>query len=394
MSYVALNDKAAEYTLEYPPVPDAYTDPCSYSNANAGHQTRASDDATSPPSSFSPPYGHQLMASSTAPPRHPSYPDTGLNVTILRKIAPGPPPAPSSEQNFSPYSVGMDHTISSADATTTRFLSFSAEAHYKKRPRGTTGSIICDECGSKFTRLASLNRHKTTSHGEKSTRKPISTQRKTRKTKVGEMASDHSTHASSTMTAMPIPLHNPDQPMRLVPEVNTIYARSEVVNPANVANPSVSANLPTHKLKNSTQAYVPRGPDTDVDRQSYYCDICPGMFARRDILQQHKARSHGLTEIPYLPDWGAIDAPSYLTGVTHENGSSHSRTALRIFEGGALSSSPCQSCIAKGLECIVNPFGSSKCCYCSYRDDGRYCGAAGVKLVYVSIATLGSLSSC
>ena len=143
-----------------------------------------------------------------------------------------------------------------------------------------------------------------------------------------------------------------------------------------------------HQWPQGTQPYVPRGPDTSEDHANFGCDLCPVIVARRDILQIHKAQFHGMTESPFVPESGSVDMPPYLKGVTLESCSKHSRHALRIFNGGALSSSPCQPCKSRGLDCIVNPFLSSLCVRCSYYDNGSYCGAAGVKYRYVSSGTL------
>ena len=146
------------------------------------------------------------------------------------------------------------------------------------------------------------------------------------------------------------------------------------------AHPSVPQAFHTSL---ATQPYLPYTFDTSPDHATFFCDLCPSLFPRRDLLQLHKARLHSVTEMPYLPTSGALTKPQYLQSVTPESGTKHSRSALRVFEGGGLSRGPCQPCLLRGTDCIVNPFASSKCAFCNFRDNGSYCGAAGVKYMYV-----------
>lgn len=378
MAYFTHNSRARESGFEYAPVPNANTGLHSTLDANDGFQLRAPEHLTSNHPYFSPSHDAQAMASSTANPHHFS-PDPGLEVPMLRRIAPALSPALSLEHGISASQAVMVHTRSSAHTKTTKFVSYSAEDFHKKRPRGTTGSVVCDKCGSKFTVISSLNRHNRISHGKKPAKKSTSTQRKIAKTKDSPLTADLSDHDSRTIETNSILSEDQSQVVRLNSNLHTIPPASMIVSAESrnlILDPTtINSHLPKPF---STQTYTPRGWDTSLDHHYFFCDLCPEVFARREILQMHKSNIHGLTEIPYFPDSGTIDRPSYLTGVTLENATKHSRMALKTWEWGGLSTSPCQPCISKGLYCIVNPFASSKCSYCNNRDDGSYCGAAGV----------------
>ena len=155
---------------------------------------------------------------------------------------------------------------------------------------------------------------------------------------------------------------------------------TSVLDPAKISSSIQQPHWTKYYVPGRLESYVPRRLDTSADHNVFFCDLCPATFARRDTLQLHKARTHDLMEIGYLRDMGAIDLPPYLLGITPNTGSTYSGTAFRNFEHGGLSSNPCQPCLSKGIDCIVNRRTSSKCCYCNHCDNGVYCGAAGVKL--------------
>ena len=384
MAYFGHNSRAKQSDFEYPPVPDAYTDPYSAFDAYSGNQARVPNHHTGLRPSFYPPHGYQAMVSPTPPQHHFPYQDHGLEVPILRQIGPALLPASSSDNGFSTSFPFTDHTRSPANATDIKFVSYSAEASSrKKRPRGTTGSIVCDKCGGKFTRVHSLERHNRTSHGEKIAKKSTSTHRKPFKAKDARLASDHINYAFTALKPRPTVPEEQNQVVGLNSNLRAMSTTSMIMNSPSAENASLMSDSYTPNLQSqkpiSTQSYIPRGPDTSADHNNFFCDLCPEIFARRDILQLHKARIHGLTETPYLLVSGSMGRPWYLTGVTLENANKHSRRAFQTYEGGGLSSSPCLPCILKGLNCIVNPLVSGKCAYCNHCDNGHYCGAAGVK---------------
>ena len=380
MAYFTHNPRAQESDFEYPPVPDANTGLHSTRDANGRFQLRAPEQLSSHHPYFSTSHDPQSMASSTANPRHFSSPDPGLEVPVFRRIAPALSPALSLEHGNPVSQAVMDHTHSPANTINTKFVSFSAEDYHKKRPRGTTGSISCDKCGTKFTVVSSLNRHSKVCRGKRPAKKSTSTQSKIVKTKDATLAADLSYHDSRAIETNFIHLEDQSHVVTLNSNPHTIPAASMIEDPSRIESPNLIMDATTINSRlrtpSSTRTYTPRAWDTSFD---FFCDLCPEVFARRDILQMHKSRIHGVTETLCLSDSGIIDRPSYLTGATFENAPKHSRMALKTWEGGVLSTSPCQPCISKGLYCIVNPFASSKCSYCNNRDDDDYCGAAGVE---------------
>lgn len=416
MAYFAPGSRTEEGGFEYPPVPDAYIDSLSTFDAYSGRQKHAPE----PHPSFYPPYGYQAVASTPESPCHSSYPDHGQRLS------------PASSTTSPAF---MSQTLPHADAPDLRVIPYPANVGYRKRPRGTTGGVVCEKCGGKFTVISSLNRHNKICHGKKRAKKLSSTQHKTGRRQAASILSDHciSTSPSDNSSLIPTeershavesnldlralsaastiadgqraenasmaldhrndalrvnnPSHVPpteqSQVGELTSSLHAVLAASTLVRPPNAERARMMSDPntlnPYSKKPMSVQSYVPQSEDTSTDHNTFFCDICPGTFAHRDRLQLHKAKIHGLTKIPYLPDSGTIDRPAYLSGVTFDTTSKHSRRALQTFEGGGLSTSPCQACSLNRQECVVNPFHSSTCSYCNYRGSGNPCGAAGVK---------------
>lgn len=368
--------------FEYPPVSDVYASPHSSfrpMNAYGGQGGFGGDDICEPISSFYPYYGHYATASTT-PPHHFSFPDNGLRVPALEQIASLPSPASLSEPRSSTFPLFTDFSPSPAGDTKPRFISYKSRTARTKRPRGTTGSIVCDRCGYKFTVVSSLNRHSKICHGRKIAKNLSSTQRKSIRTENVGFMSDCNPGGLPVVKTGPTSQGGPGHDLNL----SNVADASVVLDPLGYGNLSLfsDSSLPDYYPLSpiSIQSYIPQGADTSADHATFLCDLCPGKFARRDILQLHKARIHCSSESPYLPDSGTIDTPAYLAGLTFKDSKTkHSRAALQAFEGGALSSSPCRPCQSKGVDCIVNPLVSSKCVYCNYCSNGVYCGAAGVK---------------
>ncbi len=381
MAYFAQNSRTEESGFEYPSPPRACTDSYSSFDANNGYDSRTPKHL----SSAHPPFyqNHQAMAFPTPTPRRSPYQDHGLEVPVFGPIVSAISPASSSGHGSITPLASMDHTLSPAYNEKLKFVPSSAEGLYRKRPRGTTGSVVCDKCGTKFTVVSSLTRHNKICRGKKTLNKSAPTQRTPPKTKGATLIADHSDHDWHAGKPSHIPLEkqgqvgDPDSNYHTVPAASTLFTSPWTENPSLISDP----NIMNPDLQNPTSATsnLVRGRDTPFDHRNFYCHLCPEVFARRDMLQMHQFRIHDFTEMPYLPESGAIDRPSFLTGVTRDNATDHSNRALRIWEAGGLSTSPCQPCIAKGMDCIVNPLVSSRCSFCCYRDDGSYCGAAGVK---------------
>ena len=383
MAYAGQNFRAEQTGFEYPPVPSTYSDPYFTSDVYSEHQTPAPVHVSSHLSSSYRSYESHAIASYAAAPHYSSYPDPRLGVPTFRQIAPAPSPASLPTPQTATYPAFTIGAPPPANVKTTKFVSYSAENQNNKRPRGTTGRIVCQDCGKRFTVLGSLTRHSKICRGKKTAKKSISTQHKKIKTEAG-LTSDNKDN--TTNAVQPCPSHTQEQGPVIAlngdPLVSTVHD-SPSAEDATLMSDLIAANAKMQKPR-LLQLYVPRGPDTFPDRKVYFCDVCPGTFPRRDILQAHKAEIHGLAETPYLPDSRVIEKPQYLINVTYENATEHSGLALRTFEGGGLSTSPCEPCVTKRLDCIVNPSVSAKCCYCSHRDNGSICGAAGVKYRSVS----------
>ncbi len=370
MAYFAQDSRTEEGGFEYPSPPGACTDSYSSFDANNGYDSRTPKHLTSAHLPFY--QNHQATAFPTPTSRYSPYQDHGLEVPVFGPIVSAISPASSSGHGSITPLTSMDHTLSPTYNEKIKFVPSSAKGLYKKRSRGTTGSVVCDKCGAKFTVVSSLTRHNKICRGKKPLKKSAPTQRTPPKTKGATLIADHSDHLEKQGQ-----VGDPDSNSHTVPATSTLFISPRTENPSLISDPNIMN--PDLQNPTSTPSNLVRGGDTSFNHRNFYCHLCPEVFARRDILQMHQFRIHDFTEMPYLPDSGVIDRPSFLTGVTRDNATDHSNRALRIWEGGGLSTSPCQPCISKGMDCVVNPSVSSKCSFCCYRDDGSYCGAAGVK---------------
>ena len=382
MAYFPQEFRTGEGGFEYPPPPAAYTDSYPSFDATNGYDSRTPNHLTSAYPPFYPSQNHQAMASSTPTPRHFPYQDHGVEVPVFGSIVSAISPASSSRHGYTTPLASTNHTPSTAYAEKIEFVPSSAETLYKKRPRGTTGKVVCDKCGAKFTVISSLTRHNKICRGKRPVKRSPPTRRKPPETKGATLMADHSDHDWHAEKPSHIPLEgqgqvgDPNSNLHTVPPAGTLFISSRTENPSLISDPNIIN--PDLQNPTSTQSNLFRG-DTSHDHKNFCCHLCPEVFARRDMLQMHLFRIHDFTEMPYQPDRGTIDRPSFLTGVTRDNATDHSSRALRIWEGGGLSTSPCQPCISKGMDCVVSPLVSSRCSFCCYRDDGSYCGAAGVK---------------
>ena len=369
--------------FEYPPVPNTYTDVHSTfdsSNAYSSDSAPALEKHNGIKPSSYPYYVHQAAVPSTA--SSPFYSNPGCQVRAFQEPTLVHSFEPPFIKEFSPSPAFTEQYSSPAESTDTQFVACSPKIPYKKRPRGTTGTVFCDKCGSRFTVASSLYRHNKVCRGKALAEKVSPMKHNPLKPKnVGFMSDSINTlpviEAGHTVQEE---VEHRCKHISGTRAISTACTIADFLSSGDASSMS-DFTLPESCLpqSRSTQSYVPQGLDTSADHANFFCDLCPRTFVRRDILQLHKAQVHHLTEFPYMPDSGAIVTPRYLNGVTPENGTKHSRLALQVFEGGALSTSPCQPCQSKSYDCIVNPFISSRCCYCNYRDSGLYCGAAGVK---------------
>ena len=328
-------------------------------------------------------YSQQVAATCAAKTCQVSYPSHGFEFPAFGQNASDLSPA-SFSGHGPDASFLINHGLSNNNAANSIIASDSTEAVRKKRPRGTTGKIVCDRCGTKFTVMSSRNRHNKICRGNKSAKKPSSTPMKVTKTKSSSVL----VKSEYNINALPLDETKPSTPEEQYQNVvlnqnfhvksvtSTIANSLETANAALISNSPIPNTWP-HKPA-TTQNYVLKDPDICGDHTIFYCDLCPEFFDRRGLLQTHKTHIHGLVEIPYLPDSGIIDRPWYLGGVTSKTGGNYSHEAVQIYERGPLSSSPCQPYEPNGFDCVVSPSLSSKCSHCNHRNNGIYCGAAGV----------------
>ena len=409
MAYFTQNSATEEIGYEYPPVPNSYTNSYTTLDADSGHRARVPSPFVDPGPFCYPSLDYQATATSTASQPYTFYPDHGREILIPRQIAPAPSTSSSIEHGVSTSPTFTCTSLSQPDATDSKLGPLATEAGYQKRTRGTTGTHVCDTCGYKFTQPSSLKRHSgtcsakqrsgtsykkrrsrfaissssqrhnNTRPGKEQARKSISAQDEVTQSKSTSLVSDHGNHTLPTTEPTSSLSEEQTHNVGLNSNLHAVPAASAVIDPPGTGIASSIRDPNGPNKSGCPQPYVPRGFDTSADHKTFFCDLCPGSFARRDVLQIHKTSVHALTEIPYSLDWDTVKTPPYLAGVTLENANKHLIMALKVFNGGGLSSSPCQSCITKGLECIVNPVASSKCSCCCSLDNGNYCGAAGVK---------------
>ena len=370
----------------YPPVPSVYSNSVP---TFGGLQGTAPTENTEPESSRYPYYGPYSTAFLTPSPYTFSYQDN-VDENAPTQNAPVIPPALSPDYSHLAPPTFTGHELSPRNAANITSIA------RKRSQRGATGNIVCDKCGYKFTEKSSLDRHGKICRSKKSSRKQPAQSKSTETKGAGFHSHNNNknTHAISVTDFQRNQQDMRNQDAGYNRPLESTSTTNMMVESQGPSKASSTSNSTTPKFQyqwpQELQPYVPQGPDTSEDHANFGCDLCPAIVARRDILQLHKAQVHSMTESPFLPESGSVDMPPYLEGVTLESSSYHSRHALRIFQGGALSSSPCQPCKSRGFDCIVNPFLSSLCVRCNYYDNGSYCGAAGVKYRYMSSGSLSS----
>lgn len=185
--------------FEYPPVPDSYSNVCSTSDpfdTYDGHYAPAFENqAETEPHSY-PYYGLKATVPSTASPYETSSTNPAFGDSTYEQATSVPGPVFSLRPELPMYPTTTHRSPSFSDITHTEFAAHSVEIVSKKRPRGTTGNVVCDKCGGKFTVNSSLNRHNKICRGRKSSKKPSSTQRKSTLIKNEGLMSDYNTDFS------------------------------------------------------------------------------------------------------------------------------------------------------------------------------------------------------
>ena len=326
-----------------------YPDPESYFDVHGEHQTQMSGyPASSRQNCYPFPNNHAMYQAETSIAEHPRQSSSSAlwhfeHVTPVLPSTATPPPSLSNplqqrkkdSPGFVPYPAGR-----------------------QQAPRGTTGTIICADCGGRFTVRSSLNRHRKICRGRKKSWQPGSTQHKNMKVSDAGLVSNRSAHSLATdehdsvssegvsstsgfnssvyhtptkrtrsashdiedsilakrlsnynsltagsncsPRARPNQTAGPDSTSYTMPATNTSS------HPSNAQSSSVASSLyrqsPYSQKAVETRSYVTENRDTSADHNPFFCNICYGTFPRRDLLQFHRANTHGLTEIPYLPE--------------------------------------------------------------------------------------------
>lgn len=343
--------------------------------------------------------------------------------------------------------ASIDHSIPHRSVTQFQFVPPGAqpgEPGYTKRPRGTTGNVVCERCGVKFTEPSSLTRHNKTTLCGKAAGITTTLHNSNGAPKRGHLSQIHQESSMLNEAIDTVAVAGPkDDISRLGSQVMGLASGSGMILDADATHPiSYAQNasslsdyniastpmivaagnaqivqtqsvVPSVAMHGSLTSYVPgrytplvvatgdaqaaqipsmipslnnqrplqrfiaEGTRSAQDYE-FNCDICPESFPRRYSLQLHKSSTHDVVEAP--DSRGTIDMqrPWYLVGATYENSSDHRRRALQVWEEGGLSGEPCKPCSGRGLDCVVSAFISTKCAFCNHRDNGMYCGAAGV----------------
>ncbi len=195
--------------FDYPPVPDVYNNPYSTSDTYNHNFVPALDFRTEPKPFSYPYYSNQVTASSTATVPFPSHSIHGVYGRVQETYTSMPSSVSYTGYGtltspaFTDYAFSNDNATN--NSTSIRYVSHSAVK--RKRPRGTTGTVICDQCDKKFTVRTSLNRHKKICRG----RKPASEPRKSNKSKDSDIEHGSSLNALPAKEAGPAPSEEQSQ---------------------------------------------------------------------------------------------------------------------------------------------------------------------------------------
>ena len=348
---------------QYPPLlmHDGYSNPYFTSNASSTQHAYPPTHLDGRRSFYYPPHDYEATVCPSKLSHDLSESDFGPLDPTLSQIIPIPSLLSSATEALA-FLSSSDCTIPSADATYPNSNSYEAEPR-RKRPRGTTGIIVCDGCDKKFTVASSMYRHKrtrchgrksrrttwtfgcdgcgrkfklatsmhrhkrTSCHGKKSNRESPTTRCGIIKAQDARLVTGYNEACASPIRSISNPAEDGSQVGRLqlnslnLAAANTTSYSLDAENANFTLDPAAITS--SNQQPNSTKYYIPMPLDNSADHRTFFCDHCYATFQRRDILQMHKAETHNLTEIGYLPVGGAINLPPYLIGVTSNTKSRH-----------------------------------------------------------------------
>ena len=339
MAYFAPDSSKSENVFEYP-------DPESHFDVHTEHQTQTSGYHPSPRQDCYPsPRNQDMDRVETSIAEHPGQSfssDPWYEEPTSGQVTPVLPftstPLPSLE-NVAQHTKKVNRG----------FVPYPAGRLQARR--GTTGKIVCPDCGGKFTVMSSLNRH---SRICKKVWRPASTQHENMKVSDAERVSDLNVHPlaadehdfissegvssgtgfESNIHCMPTKrtrsashdtedsilankprnynsliaesnwsppaqldqTEGPDSHFSIVSATNTSFSPSNAQTTSPTSGPYSPSPYPQKAF--GTRLHVPQRGGTSADHNTLICDVCYAVFPRRDRLRLHRIRAHGLTEEP------------------------------------------------------------------------------------------------
>ena len=334
------SDSKSENGFEYP-------DPEATFHVHSQHQTQMSGyPASSRQNCYPSPSNqamYQAMTSFADHPRQSSSSNPWHEEPSFGQVMPALPPASAS-----PPFVGSAPQYTKE--VSRGFVPYPAERQQPRR--GTTGKIVCADCGGRFTVMSSLNRHSKICRGRKKAWQKAPTQYQNEKVPNADSASDFSIGPSaanehefvsservSGITKFNSNMHHtPTKRTRsasqdtedsilakklsnynsltagsnwsppaqyeeadgLDSNSHTVSATRTSFSPSSAQTRSLTsgpyAQSPYSQKAVGTRSYVPQSSDTSANHNTLLCDVCYGTFSRRDLLQLHRASAHGLAE--------------------------------------------------------------------------------------------------
>ena len=334
MAYFASDSSKSENGFEYP-------DPEATFHVPSEHQTQMSGYPASSRQNCYPSPSHQAMYQAmTSIADHPHQSSTSNPWQEEPSFGQVTPVPLLTTRPLAPLESGLQHT----EKDNGRFVPYPAARQQPRR--GTTGKIVCADCGGRFTVISSLNRHSKICRGRKKAWQPASTQHSVSDLSVHPLAANergsNSSEGRSSVTGFNSNIyHTPTKRTRSASHdiedsiltnklrndasptaysnwsppaqhaqteglhssnFHTVSATNTSFSPSNAQTPSLMsgpyAQSPYSHNAIGTRSYVPQSRDTSADHNTFFCDVCYGTFPRRDLLQLHMASAHGVTEEP------------------------------------------------------------------------------------------------